>query len=88
MLSLLAEKKELLEFIASRLLEIETMEGKEFYEIVNNAKRCEKIQIEAKNESPDSESESESEVEKSPEHDVSVESAGFGGNPNSVEGMV
>ena len=49
-LSLLGEKKELLEFIAERLLEIETMEGKEFYDIVNNAKRCEKIQIEAKTE--------------------------------------
>ena len=37
--SLLGEHKELLEFIAGRLLEIETMEGKEFYEIVENAKR-------------------------------------------------
>lgn len=33
--NLLAEHKELLETIASRLLEIETMESKEFYEIVN-----------------------------------------------------
>ena len=33
--NLLAEHKDLLETIASRLLEIETMEGKEFYEIVN-----------------------------------------------------
>ena len=54
-LSLLGEKKELLEFIAERLLEIETMEGKEFYDIVNNAKRCEKIQIEAKTEMTDPE---------------------------------
>ena len=33
--NLLAEHKDLLETIASRLLEIETMESKEFYEIVN-----------------------------------------------------
>ena len=33
--NLLAEHKDLLETIASHLLEIETMEGKEFYEIVN-----------------------------------------------------
>ena len=33
--NLLAEHKDLLESIANRLLEIETMEGKEFYEIVN-----------------------------------------------------
>ena len=50
-LSLLGEKKELLEFIANRLLEIETMEGKEFYDIVNNAKRCEQMHLEAKSES-------------------------------------
>ena len=47
-LSLLEGHKDLLEYIAKRLLEIETMEGKEFYEIVENAKRCEKLMIEAK----------------------------------------
>ena len=35
-LAVLGEHKELLDFIANRLLEIETMEGKEFYEIVKN----------------------------------------------------
>ncbi len=45
--SLLTEKKSLLEFIANRLLEVETMDGKEFYEIVNNAKRCENLTLEA-----------------------------------------
>lgn len=41
--NLLEEHKDLLEFIASRLLEIETMEGKEFYDIVNGAKHCQQI---------------------------------------------
>ena len=38
--NLLTEKKNLVEYIANRLVEIETMEGKEFYEIIENAKRC------------------------------------------------
>ncbi|MCR5698853.1 MAG: ATP-dependent zinc metalloprotease FtsH [Treponemataceae bacterium] len=46
-LSILESHKDLLEYIAKRLLEIETMDGKEFYEIVDNAKRCEKLMIEA-----------------------------------------
>lgn len=33
----------MLDYIANRLLEIETMEGKEFYEIVNGAKYCAEI---------------------------------------------
>ena len=41
--NLLEEHKDLLEFIANRLLEIETMEGKEFYDIVNGAKHCQQI---------------------------------------------
>ncbi|MGP1587588.1 MAG: ATP-dependent zinc metalloprotease FtsH [Treponemataceae bacterium] len=42
-LKLLGENKNLLEFVANRLKEIETMDGKEFYEIVENAKRCKQI---------------------------------------------
>jgi len=38
--SLLAEHKELLEYIANRLREIETMDGKEFYEIVKGEQHC------------------------------------------------
>ena len=41
--NLLSEHKDLLDYIANRLLEIETMEGKEFYEIVNGAKYCAEI---------------------------------------------
>lgn len=48
--NLLTEKKSLVEFIANRLVEIETMEGKEFYEIVENSKRCEDIQKQAQSE--------------------------------------
>ncbi len=55
-LKLLSEKKGLLEFIANRLLEIETMDGKEFYEIVNNAKRCENLTLEAQSSEKSAES--------------------------------
>ncbi len=48
--NLLTEKKELVEYIANRLVEIETMEGKEFYEIVENSKRCDDIQKQAQSE--------------------------------------
>lgn len=55
-LSLLTEHKVLLEYIANRLLEIETMDGKEFYELVEAEKNCTLKQLK-------SESESESNVE-------------------------
>ncbi len=42
-LKLLEEHKDLLIFIADRLKEKETMDGKEFYEIVNGAKHCAEI---------------------------------------------
>ena len=56
-LSVLEGHKDLLEYIAKRLLEIETMEGKEFYEIVENAKRCEKLMIEDKDDQKSEKSE-------------------------------
>ena len=40
---LLSEHKDLLEFIANRLMEIETMDGKEFYEIVKGEQHCKEI---------------------------------------------
>lgn len=45
---LLKGKRELLEVIAKRLLEIETMEGKEFLDIINAQKHCEKLEDAAK----------------------------------------
>ena len=42
-LAVLGEHKELLDFIANRLLEIETMEGKEFYEIVKNEGKLQQL---------------------------------------------
>ena len=39
-LNMLKEHKDLLEYISNRLLEIETMEGKEFYDIINGEKHC------------------------------------------------
>lgn len=47
-LKLLKSKRDLLEVIAKRLLEIETMEGKEFQEIVDAQKHCEKLEDTAK----------------------------------------
>ncbi len=40
---LLTEHKDLLDFIANRLMEIETMDGKEFYEIVKGEQHCKEI---------------------------------------------
>ena len=37
---LLSGHKDLLDYISHRLLEVETMEGKEFYEIVKGEKHC------------------------------------------------
>lgn len=48
---LLTEHKALLEYIANRLLEIETMDGKEFYDIVNGEKHCTELAGNASKES-------------------------------------
>ncbi|MDE5776623.1 MAG: cell division protein FtsH, partial [Treponemataceae bacterium] len=40
--------KDLAEYIANRLLEIETMDGKEFYEIVNAEKHCAELEDKSK----------------------------------------
>ena len=42
-LKLLSEHKELLDYIANRLVEIETMDGKEFYEIVKGEQHCKEL---------------------------------------------
>ncbi|MCQ2586603.1 MAG: ATP-dependent zinc metalloprotease FtsH [Treponema sp.] len=42
-LKLLKKHKDLLEYISKRLLEIETMEGKEFYDIVKGADHCDQL---------------------------------------------
>ncbi len=44
---LLSDKKTLLEFIANRLLEIETMDGKEFYEIIKAQTHCQELEEKA-----------------------------------------
>ena len=56
-LNLLTKHKELIEYISNRLMEVETLDGKEFYEIVNAEKAAGIKQIEAaKKESENSES--------------------------------
>ena len=44
---LLSEHKDLLDYISHRLLEVETMDGKEFYEIVKGEKHCAELTAEA-----------------------------------------
>ena len=39
-LQLLKEHKELLEYISNRLMQIETMDGKEFYDIIKGEQHC------------------------------------------------
>ena len=65
-LNTLKENKELLEYIAKRLLEIETMEGKEFYDIVNAAKHLETL--------PQSDTQPEAAIAEQPE--ASTQAAG------------
>ncbi len=45
---LLTSKKQLLDFIAKRLMEIETMEGKEFYEIIKAEEHASELEEKAK----------------------------------------
>ena len=49
-LEVLNEHKDLLEYIANRLMEIETMDGKEFYEIVNGEMHCKQLEESSKRE--------------------------------------
>ncbi len=44
---LLSSHKDLLEYIAGRLVEIETMDGKEFYEIVKGEQHCKELTTDA-----------------------------------------
>jgi len=45
---LLSDHKDLLEYISKRLLEVETMEGKEFYEIIKGEAHCKQLEASAK----------------------------------------
>ncbi len=44
---LLKQHKDLLEYIANRLVEVETMDGKEFYEIVKGEQHCKELTADA-----------------------------------------
>ena len=46
-LKLLGKHKTLIDYIANRLMEVETIEGKEFYEIVNGEKHCKQLEEKA-----------------------------------------
>ncbi len=70
-LEVLGGHKELLDYIANRLLEIETMDGKEFYEIVKNEENLGKPE------------ESEAQAETTPDSSETAESLAG----NSVDGI-
>ena len=59
---LLENHKDLLEYIGNRLLEIETMDSKEFYEIVNGEKHC--AELTDKTVSADGESDAQKETQE------------------------
>ena len=56
---LLKQHKELLEYIANRLVEVETMDGKEFYEIVKGEQHCKELAEKAGKKTEDSEEKDE-----------------------------
>ena len=58
-LEVLNAHKDLLEFIANRLMEIETMDGKEFYDIVNGEKHCKQLEYDSKTQQNESKSDSD-----------------------------
>lgn len=59
---MLSDKKMLLEFISNRLLEIETMDGKEFYEIIKAQSHCEELEQKAVAEKTGSDSDKDAAV--------------------------
>ncbi|MCQ2585313.1 MAG: ATP-dependent zinc metalloprotease FtsH [Treponema sp.] len=64
-LKIIKDHKELVDYIAKRLIEVETMEGKEFYEIIKAEKHCQELEDKAVK--ADEKAETESEVkEKKP----------------------
>ena len=65
-LKTLSEHKDLLEYISNRLKEVETMEGKEFYDIVKGEQHCKQLEVLALENQEKSES-AKSESEKSEE---------------------
>ena len=59
-LELLRSKKDLLEYIANRLIEVETMDSKEFNDIIKAHEHCEDLTAAAQAEATSTASESES----------------------------
>jgi cell division protease FtsH len=64
-LKTLTEHKDLLEYISNRLKEVETMEGKEFYDIVKGEAHCKQLEVLAleNQEKPESEKSDETKTE-------------------------
>ena len=68
-LKLLSDHKDLLDYIANRLVEVETMDGKEFYEIVKGEQHCRELEesaVEAISEKPAEETSSDSPSAEAP----------------------
>ena len=62
----LTEHKDLLEYISNRLKEVETMEGKEFYDIVKGEQHCKQLEVLALENQEKSESEKSDETKTEP----------------------
>ena len=65
-LKTLSEHKDLLEYISNRLKEVETMEGKEFYDIVKGEQHCKQLEVLALENQEKSESEKSDEAKTEP----------------------
>ena len=65
-LKTLSEHKDLLEYISNRLKEVETMEGKEFYDIVKGEQHCKQLEVLALENQEKSESEKSEEAKTEP----------------------
>ena len=63
-LKLLSDHKDLLDYIANRLVEIETMDGKEFYDIVKGEQHCKELSSESAEEKSKEDSSSKTKSEE------------------------
>jgi cell division protease FtsH len=72
-LNLLREKKDLLEYISNRLIEVETMDSKEFNDIIKAHEHCENLTASAQTESAEAASQAESENAAEAQSETTVE---------------
>jgi cell division protease FtsH len=71
----LNQKKDLLDYIAKRLIEVETMDSKEFNDIIKAHEHCEDLTASAKAEATETESASENENAAAAQTETAAEPA-------------